>query len=577
MTESINIVDELKYIVDSLGNIFLNIAERYPRMLSDLNSKTTELKSTEQRDDVSRNLENLVNDVQKVVEKQGVLLDQMLTRDTEFLDSMASELESLKSLDENIDRIEDDSAELELVSLNAMVTALKAGKNGGAFPYITEELQKVSKESAQQSKRLKSKGGDLNRYFVEIVESMNADKTDMTESIGSIDGSFKKLLSLSGQYQKMSSSILLSISRNSDSLKEPVHQIISEVQKHDIVRQSIDHIILSLEHVDKQTSESGEERLESLSYESRVYGFCHDILDEIREELMSTFKLFNAKAEELKTLVDFLEETGRKLSGENREESYRYQITEIEDRLYDDLETINKKLKRDGFQKKLEGIFKEIDLLDKTYSSFSRIIYWIKTINISSRVEAAKLPHLGNMSFIIESIRERTYSIENSVEEISSNIQKFKKESGNLINDFMAGGSKDGDNIEHYGLELQGKLKEVESCSIDLEQNMSELMDAGKQFSLVYRASSEDLEKMEQLISHIENILSEFDLRQQKTEKLLKQALAENGLEHWELKGEKIRELIDKFTIYVHKKKADVDNSLDVIDEGAASGEITLF
>ena len=577
MTESPNISAELKNIVESLGEIFLNIAESYPRMLGDLENKTQEMKKSEERGDVCHNLKELVIEIQGAVKKQGALLGQMLEKDTGFLDNMASELEILKSLDENIDDIEDDSAELELISLNAMVTALKAGKNGGAFPYITEELQKVSKESALLSMRLKTKGGELNQYFMQIVDSMNSDKNSMTSLIDSIEDHFKNLLAVSDQYQKMSSSVLESINSNARSLKEPVHQIISEVQKHDIFRQSVDHIILSLEHVEDVIPEEIEERLESLSYESRVYGFCYDILDEIRNELMQTFQLFRGKAEELKGLVDYLKETGQRLSSVNNEDSCRIRIMEIQSDLYKDLDSINQKLRRDQFQKKLEGIFREIDLLDKTYSSFSRIIHWIKTINISSRVEAAKLPHLENMAFIIENIRERTNSIERAVEEISRSIQQFKKSSSRLFSNFLKHGSSNGETVEQYTTELQTMLKGVESCSLDLENNMSDLLDAGEQFKLVYAASREDLEKMENLIGHIDRILSDFDKKKKNTELMLNRALKESGLESWELKGEKIKELINKFTIYVHKKKADIDDSLDVIDEGAASGEITLF
>ncbi len=577
MTESLNISAELKDIVDSLGDIFLNIAESYPRMLSDLEQKTKELEKTENRGDACHNLEDLVKDIQNVVNKQGALLAQMLEKDAGFLNDMAGELEILKSLDANIDGIEDDSAELELISLNAMVTALKAGKNGGAFPYITEELQKVSKESAYLSKRLKTKGGELNQYFVDIVESMNTDKEVTTSVIQGIEENFTQLLTISKQYQEISFSVLESIRSNARSLKEPVHQIISEVQKHDIVRQSVDHIILSLEHVDSETHEALEEKLESLSYESRVYGFCFAILEDIRNELQQTYTLFRSKSEELEKVVDYLKETGRRLSGRGGEDSCRIRIMEIQGDLYKDLTGINQKLKRELFQKKLEGIFREIDLLDKTYSSFSRIIHWIKTINISSRVEAAKLPHLENMSFIIQNIRERTDSIENSVEEISRSIQYFKKSSSRLFSSFMKHGSRNSETVESYTIQLQNMLEGVESCSIDLEQNMSELLDAGEQFRLVYAASRQDLDKMEELIGHMDRILGEFEMKKSRTEQSLSTVLEESGLQNWELKGEKIRKLIDKFTIYVHKKKADIDNSLDVVDEGAASGEITLF
>lgn len=567
------IIDELRNIVTTLGDVYLNMADNYPDLFRSFDKKIGNLNS----DNGRRNLDYLVHEIESSVQNQTSFFENIRKSDSDFLTRMTEELEAIKTLDSYIAQIEDDSAELELISLNAMVTALKAGKNGGAFPYITEELQKVSKSSAQLSKNLKTKGNDLGQIFSSFIDSINNDKKQISELIKSIASEFTKLTNMTKEFQSKSDKVLADVKNQVGNIKAPLYQIISEVQKHDIIRQSVDHVILALEHIKDIDDTDVDKQLDSLSYGSRVYGFCYEILDEIHGELEGNYKIFKAKSGDLNSLINFIQESSDSIQSSESASSHDLLISESQKNIETSLNHLKKGSIQANMQKNLDGIYRDIASLEESYSGFSRIINWVKTINISSRVEAAKLPHLKNMSYIIENITSRTDSIETSVELVNKSITEFKKNSDSLIGDFFKQSGKDAIHVEKFGSSLGNNLDEVNDYSLIVKEKMRELNDTADDFLNFYDMANKDLERMNKLVREIQSIINIIEIEKKDFEERLNLLLTQEGLSSWELRGDEIKQLIDKFTIYIHKKKVDSDDSLEMDGEGASSGEITLF
>ena len=577
MNNGQRIIKDLKTIVEGLGDVYLNIADNYPGFMRKLEQKIEQLTLEDQSNGSSVDMYYLVRRINETVTEQEKKLTDLSDRDNQFFNKVSEELNSIKKLDRNIDQIEDDSAELELVSLNAMVTALKAGKNGGAFPYITEELQKVSKSSAKLSNGLKTRGEDLSSYFEVFLKGINDEKTNAGQIIHSIVDDFSKLTETTNKYQSISADIMEKFKYEITDYKKPFYLILEEVQKHDIVRQSVDHVILAIDHIKPNLGSSIEENLESLSYGSRVYGFCNEILNEIYTELNKTYNTFSEKSENLKSLIVYLQNSGSKLKNTGKNTSYRDQILDIQMNIERDLDRIKKESIQKHIQQTLENIYREINNLEDAYNGFSRIISWVKTINISSRVEAAKLPHLENMTYIIENISERTGSIEKAVEIIIHTIADFRKHTDSLFQNYFTLVSKDASQIEEFAESLKENLLRINQYGSNLDSKVADMLAAGNDFIELSQMTSQDLKIMEKLVSRINGIIREVNEEKLKIDNDLNQKLEKAGLQNWQLKGDDIKKLIDKFTIYIHKKKVDTGNSLEMDDEGASSGEVTLF
>ena len=63
-----------------------------------------------------------------------------------LFNQLNEKIEDLKKLDKMIAEIKEDSEQMELIALNAMVISIKSGEKGQAFSRITENLQRLSND-----------------------------------------------------------------------------------------------------------------------------------------------------------------------------------------------------------------------------------------------------------------------------------------------------------------------------------------------------------------------------------------------------------------------------------------------
>jgi len=575
-----DIIDELTRIVSSLGTVYMDMAQYYPALLNLMDEKFS-LFTENGHGETTRSgityLEHAVENLQHTVDSASLVLKDLTRKDSVFFDRLAAELEKISEFEAFIETIEDDSAELELVSLNAMVTALKAGKNGGAFPYITEELQSVSKRSAQLSAGLKTQGTALDQVFRNFLENINNEKISINNAMDGIGESLGSMLELIKNYRRDILSLINELKPGMESIRTPMYHILQEVQKHDIVRQSIDHVILSLDKGEEIAHSTVEEKLDYLSYRVRVLGFCQDILTEIQSSIRDTYELFNSRSDDLSSLMVRMKSAGQAFLIQQEETSYSDRIGSLESEIQTHADVFRKGSNRDFLKSNLNSILKEISRLEEASNGFARIINWIKTINISSRVEAAKLPHLANMNYIIENINSRTDSIEGCVENIIRYIANFKKNTDNLFSDFFSTFGDDAHHLNDFLSNLKNGLHQVTDSHGTLDLHTLELVRVGREFDAFYERTRTDLKTMNTLIENLENINETVTSLKNRFNDELEIELEKSEYRTWELHGNEIRELIDKFTIFVHKQKVDDSHEVDLDGEGAESGEITLF
>ena len=576
--QNYTLIGYLRDISDKLGHIYIDMVDHYPKILSMMEEKFPSLQSREISGVDSLGLDEMetsVKSLKNMVDVEGSILSDISRKDSNFLDKLEEELNKSRVFEQYIEQIEDDSMELELISLNAMVAALKAGKNGGAFPYITEQLQSVSRQSAVLSGELKNHGTRMDQVFREYLEIIQQERNDLKNSLETMENCLQDILELHLSYRNQVLEFVKDIQKGINLIKGPLYNIIQEVQKHDIVRQSIDHVILSLEKGGAE-AHTIEETLDLLSFQIQVYSFCTDILNEILWDIQGTYQLFNDKISDLSRLIEGIRKTGQDFLQQNSNDFYAAKIQDLQVSFLESSHLLTKNSSGHSF-KNGDTILKEILKLEESSNGFIRIINWIKTINISSRVEAAKLPNLDNMNIIIENINTRTDSIEINVERITKIIRNFKKSSEILFNEYSKFSNSNLNALDSFLIKLKIGLAQINDAHEGVNQGTHEVMQVSKVFDEFYTRTKDDLIMMEALIQELKQVIDLVGNRKVSYEEDLKRALVESPYDEWTLQEDKIKELIDQFTIFLHKKKADINNSMTIDDEGAASGEITLF
>jgi methyl-accepting chemotaxis protein len=159
-----------------------------------------------------------------------------------FFDGVEAGIGSLSKLDQIIDRVREDSEEMEIVSLNAMTVALKSGSAGRAFSVITDELKRLSGKTIQHANDLSSAGTEL----LDGLDSLRRTLGNLARKQEHFFGTVKE--TLDGGFKRLDAEVdetaatLRALASQASGVREPVSEIMQGVQLQDIIRQSLDHV-----------------------------------------------------------------------------------------------------------------------------------------------------------------------------------------------------------------------------------------------------------------------------------------------------------------------------------------------
>ena len=142
----------IKDFSQNTERLFLSLAEEYPKLLTALEES---IKGSSQavdryanqlssRNDSGISLDSILHGSRNLIEEASEKFINLHTRDDQLFTVLNSNIEKIDHLKTMVGEIRKLSEEMELISLNAMTTAIKAGKEGGAFSFITEEIGRAS-------------------------------------------------------------------------------------------------------------------------------------------------------------------------------------------------------------------------------------------------------------------------------------------------------------------------------------------------------------------------------------------------------------------------------------------------
>ena len=173
-----DLLSKLENLESESEKIYLNMGQRFPELFKELEqgfAESSQLISyfaaekagAENLEEYSL-VEEIITEAKEVIEEAAGFFNEMQERDNVLFSSINKGIDHLSSLDSRIENIREDSIEMELISLNAMTVALKAGLAGRAFSYITDELKKLSSRTIIYTEELTGSGASILKDFLEF-------------------------------------------------------------------------------------------------------------------------------------------------------------------------------------------------------------------------------------------------------------------------------------------------------------------------------------------------------------------------------------------------------------------------
>ncbi|MFO8042328.1 MAG: hypothetical protein R6U25_03925 [Alkalispirochaeta sp.] len=583
------LIRELRDTEDQTERIFMILAERLPSLVSEMNrslarseSSLADVDSGNSSGGTQLQITTLLEETRREMEDSAHRFREMSEGDQVLFEQLQTGIRQLHSISDAIDGIRMDSEDMELVSLNAMTVALKAGSAGRAFSYITDELKRLANRTITLAESISGRGQALLEAFQELERTLDDARqfqTNLIESFQSrIFGSFDDFRSA----VQDTVSGLRRLHNESHELKEPVNGMMEAIQLQDLIRQSIDHIILALEAIQPEEALTDEDQLlDELAFVRRIPDLAVSLIEDVAQQIDNSVSTFSRLIEEAETKRSHLEtDRHRFIHGETSAEART--LDERFDEAAHLLQELLSDLDRNVQKKELlvsrsTQITKDVEHLEDQFRSFDTLVTRFHSIDIASRIEVAKQDVLQSMGNTSNQMNALTKQIEKDVEDSLNTTQEFIKTTSSVIAQHQRKFHEQRVFVERFS---DGIRRRYDA----LQTSRSEITAAVQGFSLftdgfhrVFRDSKESGTQLSTLSSALRGLESKLHTMRDAIDTQYHDELRKRGHETWTIENDRLQEIIQRFTIFAHKQQASELAGLDEVDDSVESGEVTLF
>jgi len=484
-----------------------------------------------------------------------------------FLDGVEAGIHSLSRLDEIIGRIRSDSEEMEIVSLNAMTVALKSGAAGRAFSVITDELKRLSGRTIRHADDLSQAGSALLERLGALrvtLGSLTVAQTSFFESaMAALENGFTAL----DREVDQTAHDIRALSEEASSVRTPISSIMQEVQLQDIIRQSLDHVRLSLKAAepiaqcsDEVIIDPGEEQ----AFLVEITRLSASLLEDVSYQVRASLDRFNAGIAGVKAVMASVESARSSLfaargseGNGNDYDSKANPYISMKQKAVTDASAIS-----DGVRR-----------LDERFKQMNGILARFKSIVTASRIETARNKALAIVTTTVSGMMELTERLTEDVAAAGGVTRSFGKTLSAGMTDYLSGAEDNLVLLRAKGGELKDEFARIDESRRRLWAIESEFKPFSDDFTVAISEASKSVERIEALAAELEDMRGALSSCTGDDGQSAARVAASS------IHSERLRTIVDRFTIFAHKQTAARLGSLaDEVDGSSAeSGDVTLF
>ncbi|GEM_PF-711280 len=495
--------------------------------------------------------------------------------------SLSERMAGLSGVNERVVQIRTDSEELEVISLNAMVISIKSGERGRAFSCITEHLKALSARLIRLTDDLKAGESRI----VERNEGLRGSFGALTETQRGIEalGRDDETMRVRGVVEEAGSA-LLELAREAERVRDPIRSAMGSLQIQDIVRQSIDQVVLALDGLDESaTGEESHARLDRLSFNVEILALVEKILSDVDAHLADSVRGFARDWAEVRDRLAAVEAlrsrfVSRFLDPRSKSPDSLADILErMVSRFRDYVDRIA------SFQRGQRGLVRdssvivsEVKRLRDLFDTIKPVISRLQHVRITQQIEVAKNDAIAAVRGTVDHMSELILRADERVQSTRKELDAFISGIEELIADFASGSERDHADLERV---RDGKLSffnRMRECQEELSGAVLRLQVYPDSFQAMCRRVDALASELSGVEAAVASFRDEASRKRVVEEQERDRALADLGIESWAIHDERFRSMVEKFTITAHKEEAGRIAGFDV-EGAAAAGEVTLF
>lgn len=581
---------KVEYSQNMLQEVYNNIGEKFSFLFSEVEASLSrasnmvkEFRKQIESSNHTGSLKVVIEGINIRISKIVTSLDQVSSTTHKLLTELKDNLKEFGQIEKSISDIHEYSTLMELMAMNAMVIAIKAGKNGGGFTYITDVLQKNASQTIKLSDELLVLGSLIQKEF-EVV-SLSATKLGDQESINlSSSIEIKEKFTHSHDSIKIFMDDLDELIKKASTSRTYMLNVSQEIQHQDIIRQSIDHISFLLNEYPITNPIDDEERLDIISFDEYLINFSLPVIDDLNKKIRSNLDIFlenssNTYNSLSKSEIDRVELIDHHLAKKNDRSGLMSTLNNAE------IELDNLSAKVVFFGKEIDNLRgSNIRMTEGLYSlqdkskRFQNMIRVFRNVILMGKIEVTKHLALEGVDFSVNDIADITNKIENAVTIIDSSIEVMLEKNSFVEAEFELLAQKVEESHNSFYInqsKLSDSVSELEEVLEHAKNSYKLAPDSMKNTIDNCNESYMELEQLNEFLKEFSTYLSREGSR---IDKEKKEVLEKNGLENWSVRNQNIVRVLKKFTIFEHKKTAEelAGNEIEH-NESVSEGSVTLF
>lgn len=561
-----------------LEHIYLYLGECFEKLLKKQNSK-----SLDKLNDVFSQLDQL-NSIQ--TERETNFFSDFNLKYADFYKSLNESISELNEISKQVAELKNISEEMELIALNAMVISIKSGEKGRAFSCITENLKRLSNMMNNYAQNLISSEENLLSNITDLKELY----TKISTAENNIEGISNSVSTTIKDMLTSSSIPLKNIVNTSQEIYQPIINAMEGLQLQDIIKQSLDqiHLLLSQSAQTEATGssifEDKEKQLDNLSFEIAVFELSEKILADINQQLIDSSKVFKDNWSIVSQILSKVEEQRKDYismfidsSSEFKDKNLINKLSVAENKysnMLDEFLTYQQSQKNMCANCKI--IAKKVLSMHKIFEELEPIIAQLHHVRILQEIEVSKNLAINSVKNFVNDMDKLITTAQESLEKMDSNVDNFIDDIQTLLKNFTITINENNEQMDNLKKQKTAFFDSLANSRLEISYTMHSFTVFPEDFTETCENISEKLDRIEQISKIFAQITEKYqDLVYTKT--VERQILFDDlEIDSWEIKNDKLKDLIKQFTITAHKETAGKIAGFQV-ESGHDAGEITFF
>ncbi len=578
-----DIYDSLQSISEESGTDFLSLSENFPVLIQ-------ELEGTQNRSKIKTNSMDIfaesISALKDAIDRQTALLaanraflSQIRQKNNSLFTNVSEKTNLLDSIHDIILGIKEASQEMEVISLNAMVVSIRSGKEGQAFSYITSNLKQMSLRLIKQSEDL-IKSGDSVQEALQFLQNQIQGVNDLNEKTDDITSSGDNGMM---EAVKAISDRLVEIISSSKEVKYPILKAMEGIQMQDIIRQSLDDVLLAVKKIrTTDAAMSPEERMEIHTANEQILLLSSRCLEKIKNKLDDSISVFTGnrdKANKILTEIDRTRDVFVHNDGHRTAQIER--LKECMDGAVDNFNQFTALLQ--SYQSvqarvldSVSNIQDSVHNMDTCFSGFLPIISTLQYVAIAQRIEVARNVAISSIKDTVEHMSELILNTKANVDTAQKQLLEFTETCNTQIKTFLDESGHDKKTFTSVSSEkkvFQDKLSTIYDGLFDAIEHFSVYT---PEFFDCYNSIAERIDHLNELSKRLFTAKCDLDCIYRENTTAKKALIKQYNLVDKGIQDTKIKEFLEYFTITDDKLEAGSIAGIKV-SGGADAGDITFF